>query len=92
MKDSRLKSGKHRSLIRQPTLHQATILEANKQGIQVATGDGILNLLSLQPAGKESDERARPPGILVGNGLFRATVLPDSPLFQARSCRAFLRR
>ena len=31
-----------------------TILEANKQGIQVATGDGILNLLSLQPAGKKA--------------------------------------
>lgn len=28
--------------------------EANKQGIQVATGDGILNLLSLQPAGKKA--------------------------------------
>ncbi len=31
-----------------------TIAEANKQGIQVATGDGILNLLSLQPAGKKA--------------------------------------
>ena len=31
-----------------------TILEASKQGIQVATGDGILNLLSLQPAGKKA--------------------------------------
>ena len=31
-----------------------TILEANRQGIQVATGDGILNLLSLQPAGKKA--------------------------------------
>ena len=31
-----------------------TILEANKQGIQVATGDGILNLLSMQPAGKKA--------------------------------------
>ncbi|MGU0043147.1 methionyl-tRNA formyltransferase [Escherichia coli] len=31
-----------------------TILEANKQGIQVATGDGFLNLLSLQPAGKKA--------------------------------------
>ena len=31
-----------------------TILEANKQDIQVATGDGILNLLSLQPAGKKA--------------------------------------
>jgi methionyl-tRNA formyltransferase len=31
-----------------------TILEATKQGIQIATGDGILNLLSLQPAGKKA--------------------------------------
>lgn len=31
-----------------------TILEATKQGIQVATGDGILNLVSLQPAGKKA--------------------------------------
>ncbi|MFP1455659.1 methionyl-tRNA formyltransferase [Escherichia coli] len=36
---------------RQPAAAPGTILEANKQGIQVATGDGILNLLSLQPAG-----------------------------------------
>lgn len=31
-----------------------TIVEANKQGIQVATADGILNLESLQPAGKKA--------------------------------------
>lgn len=31
-----------------------TILEASKQGIQVATANGILNLLSLQPAGKKA--------------------------------------
>lgn len=31
-----------------------TIVDANKQGIQVATGDGILNLHSLQPAGKKA--------------------------------------
>ncbi|MGK3373823.1 methionyl-tRNA formyltransferase, partial [Citrobacter youngae] len=31
-----------------------TILEATKQGIQVATGDGILNLIALQPAGKKA--------------------------------------
>ncbi len=31
-----------------------TIIEANKQGIQVATADGILNLESLQPAGKKA--------------------------------------
>ncbi|WP_065648472.1 methionyl-tRNA formyltransferase [Pantoea eucrina] len=29
------------------------ILHADKQGIQVATADGVLNLLSLQPAGKK---------------------------------------
>ncbi|KMK12999.1 methionyl-tRNA formyltransferase [Pluralibacter gergoviae] len=31
-----------------------TILDVSKQGIRVATGDGILNLLSLQPAGKKA--------------------------------------
>ena len=31
-----------------------TIIEANKQGIQVATAEGILNLESLQPAGKKA--------------------------------------
>ena len=31
-----------------------TIIEANKQGIQVATAKGILNLESLQPAGKKA--------------------------------------
>ncbi|WP_368544946.1 methionyl-tRNA formyltransferase [Enterobacter soli] len=31
-----------------------TILDANKQGIQVATADGILNLESLQPAAKKA--------------------------------------
>lgn len=31
-----------------------TIIESNKQGIQVATADGILNLESLQPAGKKA--------------------------------------
>ncbi len=31
-----------------------TLLDASRQGIQVATGDGILNLLSLQPAGKKA--------------------------------------
>ncbi|MFP1927067.1 methionyl-tRNA formyltransferase [Lonsdalea quercina] len=30
-----------------------TILQADKQGIQVATSDGILNLTQLQPAGKK---------------------------------------
>lgn len=31
-----------------------TIIDANKQGIQVATVDGILNLESLQPSGKKA--------------------------------------
>lgn len=31
-----------------------TILKASKQGIEVATSDGILNLISLQPAGKKA--------------------------------------
>jgi len=31
-----------------------TIVEANKQGVQVATVEGILNLESLQPAGKKA--------------------------------------
>jgi methionyl-tRNA formyltransferase len=30
------------------------ILHADKQGIQIATADGVLNLLSLQPAGKKA--------------------------------------
>lgn len=38
--------------------HQARqpgeILHADKQGIQIATADGVLNLLSLQPAGKKA--------------------------------------
>lgn len=36
------------------TAEPGTIIEATKQGIQVATRDGILNLLSLQPAGKKA--------------------------------------
>ncbi|MGR3927302.1 MULTISPECIES: methionyl-tRNA formyltransferase [Pseudocitrobacter] len=43
------------SVINTPTnAVPGTILEANRQGIQVATGEGILNLLSLQPAGKKA--------------------------------------
>lgn len=43
------------SVINTPTsATPGTILEANRQGIQVATGEGILNLLSLQPAGKKA--------------------------------------
>ena len=30
-----------------------TILSADKNGIQIATVDGVLNLLQLQPAGKK---------------------------------------
>lgn len=36
------------------TAAPGTILDANKQGIQVATAEGILNLESLQPAGKKA--------------------------------------
>lgn len=36
------------------TAEPGTILEATKRGIPVATGDGVLNLLSLQPAGKKA--------------------------------------
>ena len=43
------------SVITTPTDAQpGTILSVSKQGIQVATGDGILNLESLQPAGKKA--------------------------------------
>ena len=43
------------SVIETPTLAEpGTILDATKQGIQVATGNGVLNLLSLQPAGKKA--------------------------------------
>ncbi len=31
-----------------------TVIAASKQGIQIATGDGILNLLQLQPPGKKA--------------------------------------
>ncbi|MEJ8323177.1 methionyl-tRNA formyltransferase [Kosakonia sacchari] len=37
-----------------PTDKPGTIVEASKAGIQVATADGILNLESLQPAGKKA--------------------------------------
>ena len=30
-----------------------TVLQADKNGIQIATTDGVLNLLELQPAGKK---------------------------------------
>ncbi|WNP35093.1 methionyl-tRNA formyltransferase [Enterobacter kobei] len=36
------------------TAEPGTIVDATKQGIQVATGDGILNVESLQPAGKKA--------------------------------------
>ena len=43
------------SVIATPTDAQpGTILSVSKQGIQVATGEGILNLESLQPAGKKA--------------------------------------
>ncbi len=43
------------SVITTPTdAKPGTILSVSKQGIQVATGEGILNLESLQPAGKKA--------------------------------------
>ncbi len=43
------------SVINTPvTAEPGTIVDANKQGIQVATAEGILNLESLQPAGKKA--------------------------------------
>lgn len=43
------------SVIATPTDAQpGTILSVSKQGIQVSTGEGILNLESLQPAGKKA--------------------------------------
>lgn len=66
-----------------------TIVAATKQGIQVATGDGILSLESLQPAGK-SDERPGltqfPPGVVYPWHPSRLTVVSS----EARVRRAFL--
>jgi len=36
------------------TAQPGEILQADKHGIQIATADGVLNLLSLQPAGKKA--------------------------------------
>ncbi len=67
-----------------------TIVAATKQGIQVATGDGILSLESLQPAGKKSDELAGltqfPPGVVHPWYPSRLTVVS----LKARVSRAFL--
>ncbi len=67
-----------------------TIVAATKQGIQVATGDGILSLESLQPAGKKSDERPGltqfPPGVVYPWHPSRLTVVSS----EARVRRAFL--
>lgn len=78
------------SVIATPTLAEpGTILDATKQGIQVATGNGVLNLLSLQPAGK-SDER--PGSSEFTSGMVHSwqpsglTVTSDN----ARCYRAFL--
>ncbi|MDX7989091.1 methionyl-tRNA formyltransferase [Xenorhabdus sp. 12] len=38
----------------QTTLAPGTIIQADKKGIQVATSDGILNILQLQPPGKKA--------------------------------------
>ncbi|XNM76778.1 hypothetical protein ACLK19_22015 [Escherichia coli] len=76
-------------MIRQPTLHQEFILEANKQGIQVATGDGILNLLSLQPAGKKAMSAQ---DLLNSRREWFVLVLvrSDSPLFSSPVLPVFL--
>lgn len=36
------------------TQSPGTLLQADKQGIQIATSDGILNIIELQPAGKKA--------------------------------------
>ncbi len=42
------------SLTATQLLSRDAIIEASKNGIQVATAEGILNLESLQPAGKKA--------------------------------------
>jgi methionyl-tRNA formyltransferase len=52
--DQPVKVWKASVINKQPGAEPGTIVEANKFGIQVATADGILNLESLQPAGKKA--------------------------------------
>ena len=52
--DQPLKVWKASVIDKNSTAAPGTILEANKQGIQVSTAEGILNLESLQPAGKKA--------------------------------------
>lgn len=66
-----------------------TIVAATKQGIQVATGDGILSLESLQPAGKKAMSARTysiPPGVVYPWHPSRLTVVSS----EARVRRAFL--
>ncbi|ELY4663007.1 methionyl-tRNA formyltransferase [Cronobacter muytjensii] len=51
--DQPVKVWKASVLDQQSKAAPGTVLEAGKQGIQIATADGILNLENLQPAGKK---------------------------------------
>jgi methionyl-tRNA formyltransferase len=42
------------ALEQQTTAQPGTVIVAGKTGIQIATSDGILNILQLQPAGKKA--------------------------------------
>lgn len=54
IEDQPIKVWKASVINSQAKAEPGTIIEANKQGIQVATAEGILNLESLQPAGKKA--------------------------------------
>lgn len=54
IEDQPVKVWKASVISSQAKAEPGTIIEANKQGIQVATADGVLNLESLQPAGKKA--------------------------------------
>lgn len=54
IEDQPVKVWKASVIDRQSGATPGTIIDASKQGIQVATRDGVLNLESLQPAGKKA--------------------------------------
>ncbi len=54
IEDQPVKVWKASVIDRQSGATPGTIIDAGKQGIQVATRDGVLNLESLQPAGKKA--------------------------------------
>ncbi|WP_312952804.1 methionyl-tRNA formyltransferase [Superficieibacter sp.] len=54
IEDQPVKVWKASVIDRQSSATPGTIIDAGKQGIQVATRDGVLNLESLQPAGKKA--------------------------------------